>query len=505
MSTPALPRDSGAFVRAGLGSSAPVRAQVSPPEFALSHVAPSRMVGWRIVAVAVLAGDDGVLLGPVPPSRSPTTSASTCSQVLESSAATGATGEVDRAPRRTRRRPGQLRRLRRVLLVGVGEQRPDRPAPRGRDPGPCDPRPRERGHVGLRRRWGRRAGGLRRGRHARLLRASRWRTGTPEHVPVGRVVLAGLPDAEDRSARAAPGRGRRPVPAGGRGCSRPCPPTSRPPPGWPSRRASWPASCRARRHRAGTRSSWPSGASAASSAVGQASATPPRLCGSTTSAREAPRRRTRHVVLVGKGITFDTGGLSIKPGESMVTMKRDMTGAAVVIAVMAALHDGRLPGARHRPAAVAENAVSGSVHAPRRRDHATTAGAPPRSPTPTPRAGSSSPTGWPTPWTSSSPPRWSTSRPSPAASRSPSASTSAASSPTTTDSLAAVARRGRRGRGRAAVAHPVERRGLRGQAVARRSPTPTTPPAGPARSRPRCSSSTSSATPVGPPRHRLGR
>ena len=35
-------------------------------------------------------------------------------------------------------------------------------------------------------------------------------------------------------------------------------------------------------------------------------------------------------MLVGKGITFDTGGLSIKPGEAMVNMKRDMTGGAVV-------------------------------------------------------------------------------------------------------------------------------------------------------------------------------
>jgi leucyl aminopeptidase len=46
------------------------------------------------------------------------------------------------------------------------------------------------------------------------------------------------------------------------------------------------------------------------------------------------------VVLVGKGITFDSGGLNIKPGESMSTMKRDMTGGAVVMAVLAAL--GRL-------------------------------------------------------------------------------------------------------------------------------------------------------------------
>ncbi len=42
-------------------------------------------------------------------------------------------------------------------------------------------------------------------------------------------------------------------------------------------------------------------------------------------------------MLVGKGITFDTGGLSIKPRDAMMSMKRDMTGAGVVLSVMAAL------------------------------------------------------------------------------------------------------------------------------------------------------------------------
>ncbi len=48
-------------------------------------------------------------------------------------------------------------------------------------------------------------------------------------------------------------------------------------------------------------------------------------------------RRVPHIVIVGKGITFDTGGISIKPRAAMETMKRDMTGAGVVIAVMGAL------------------------------------------------------------------------------------------------------------------------------------------------------------------------
>ncbi len=73
--------------------------------------------------------------------------------------------------------------------------------------------------------------------------------------------------------------------------------------------------------------------------VGQAAQAPPRLVrlDYRPGRRLAGSRKPRHVVLVGKGITFDSGGLSIKPGQAMATMKRDMTGAAVVAAVMAAL------------------------------------------------------------------------------------------------------------------------------------------------------------------------
>ncbi len=70
------------------------------------------------------------------------------------------------------------------------------------------------------------------------------------------------------------------------------------------------------------------------------------------------------MVLVGKGITFDSGGLSIKPGQSMVTMKRDMTGAAVVAAVMAALPDVGCPIRVTGLLPMAENAVSGTSMRP---------------------------------------------------------------------------------------------------------------------------------------------
>lgn len=70
-------------------------------------------------------------------------------------------------------------------------------------------------------------------------------------------------------------------------------------------------------------------------AVGQGSENPPRLVEMTW----APPGAQRHIVLVGKGITFDSGGLSLKPADAMSSMKTDMAGGAAVIATMAALAD----------------------------------------------------------------------------------------------------------------------------------------------------------------------
>ncbi len=63
------------------------------------------------------------------------------------------------------------------------------------------------------------------------------------------------------------------------------------------------------------------------SAVGAGSSRPPRLVKISYS----PAGAKKHIALVGKGITFDSGGLSLKPAESMVGMKYDMTGAATVL------------------------------------------------------------------------------------------------------------------------------------------------------------------------------
>ena len=75
-------------------------------------------------------------------------------------------------------------------------------------------------------------------------------------------------------------------------------------------------------------------------------------------------RRTPHLVLVGKGITFDSGGISIKPGDAMMTMKRDMTGAGVVIAVMGALRELGVPVRVSGLVASAENAFGGAAMRP---------------------------------------------------------------------------------------------------------------------------------------------
>ncbi|MFE6559193.1 leucyl aminopeptidase family protein, partial [Nocardioides sp. NPDC057767] len=98
-------------------------------------------------------------------------------------------------------------------------------------------------------------------------------------------------------------------------------------------------------------------------AVGQGSATPPRLIRLDYTPRKAGRR-TPTVVLVGKGITFDTGGLNIKPGDGMINMKRDMTGGAVVLAVMSALAEIGCPVKVVGLIAAAENAISGSALRP---------------------------------------------------------------------------------------------------------------------------------------------
>ncbi|TCC18330.1 leucyl aminopeptidase family protein [Kribbella speibonae] len=98
-------------------------------------------------------------------------------------------------------------------------------------------------------------------------------------------------------------------------------------------------------------------------AVGQGSTRPPRLIRLDYVPKGATKK-TPYVVLVGKGITYDTGGLSLKPREGMVSMKRDMTGGGSVIATLSALRD---LGANVRVTGLvcaAENMPSGTAYRP---------------------------------------------------------------------------------------------------------------------------------------------
>lgn len=78
-----------------------------------------------------------------------------------------------------------------------------------------------------------------------------------------------------------------------------------------------------------------------------------------------PRGRVKkRIAIVGKGITFDSGGLSLKPAKSMETMKDDMSGAATVLAVMKLLPALKLPVEVYGYVASAENMPDGGAQRP---------------------------------------------------------------------------------------------------------------------------------------------
>ncbi|MDQ2838741.1 MAG: leucyl aminopeptidase [Actinomycetota bacterium] len=94
-------------------------------------------------------------------------------------------------------------------------------------------------------------------------------------------------------------------------------------------------------------------------AVGAGSATPPRL----VRLSYQPAKAHTTVALVGKGITFDTGGLDLKL-TMMAQMKSDMGGAAAVVEAVIAAAKLKLPVAVTATVPMAENAVSGTAYRP---------------------------------------------------------------------------------------------------------------------------------------------
>ena len=99
--------------------------------------------------------------------------------------------------------------------------------------------------------------------------------------------------------------------------------------------------------------------------VGSGSKNPPRFlkCEYIPSIRST-KKKPLHIVLVGKGITFDSGGISIKPAANMSEMKGDMSGAAVVAGTLLAASNLKLPVRITGIIPSAENMPSGSSMRP---------------------------------------------------------------------------------------------------------------------------------------------
>jgi len=97
--------------------------------------------------------------------------------------------------------------------------------------------------------------------------------------------------------------------------------------------------------------------------VTRGSAAPPRLVTVSWVPRGAAAKR-RPVVLVGKAITFDSGGLSLKPTESMVTMNTDMAGSAAVLGTMRVVASLRPPFPVHAVLGACENMPGGRAYKP---------------------------------------------------------------------------------------------------------------------------------------------
>ncbi len=95
-------------------------------------------------------------------------------------------------------------------------------------------------------------------------------------------------------------------------------------------------------------------------AVSRASKHKPKLIHLTYKPKDAQKR----FVFVGKGLTYDSGGLSLKPSEHMVSMKADKGGGAAVLAILKAAAELKLPFEVHAIIGACENMIGGNAFKP---------------------------------------------------------------------------------------------------------------------------------------------
>ncbi len=95
-------------------------------------------------------------------------------------------------------------------------------------------------------------------------------------------------------------------------------------------------------------------------AVNRASVFPPRLVHLTYK----PKNPKKTIIFVGKGLTYDSGGLSLKPSSSMTTMKADKSGAAAVLGIIKGASELNLPFEIHGIIGATENMIGGNAYKP---------------------------------------------------------------------------------------------------------------------------------------------
>ncbi|RYB95092.1 leucyl aminopeptidase family protein [Nocardioides oleivorans] len=327
--------------------------QVSPPEFALSPALPHQVGGAEVWAFPVLPGDDGPILGPGADEASEALGTDLLA-AAEAARATGRTGEVTAVPVSAADDDVSL-----VLLVGVGEAT----VTDFRRAGAAVARAaKDRVSVVTSIAAIAPDGGLGAFVVGAMLGSFsfHWRSTGPKERPVARIVLADVSDegADDELGQALALGG-----AGWRSRALATVPANLKTPAWLADQAVEVGGA------AGLEVTvWDAERLAAEGfggilAVGSGSVNEPRLIRMDYTPRGASKK-VPTVVIVGKGITFDSGGLDIKPSEGMLTMKRDMSGGGAVIAAMAALRDVDCPVRVVGLVPAAENSVSGSAMRP---------------------------------------------------------------------------------------------------------------------------------------------
>jgi leucyl aminopeptidase len=329
--------------------------QVSPPQFSLSGALPHAVRGVEVVALPVLPAPhdgDGVLLGPGADALADRTGLDLLG-ACEIASATGKAGEVVSVPV-----PGgspDNDDLILVLLIGVGDGRPadlrragaalargvlDRKGVATSIPSIGGPDAFEAFVVGAT------LGSF--GFH--------WRSNGPKHQPVPQVVVADSPTDETYDAAL-----RRAVAVAGaawRARVLATVPANLKNPRWLADQALAVAEETGLEATVWDEPELEKRGFGGIVGVGRASVNPSCLI-RLDYTPDGASSKTPRVVLVGKGITFDSGGLSIKPADSMTTMKRDMTGGGVVMSVLGALAAVDCPVKVTGLIAAAENSVGG--------------------------------------------------------------------------------------------------------------------------------------------------